>query len=232
MSSRQKFRGFSRAPKSAQSARGNSHELQHKNTKYPGEVSMGALGLSREPANFSVGSRDIPEQPKRGLVTAKSRGFSRALAGSHETPRVLITTRVGCRGISLCRKLRLNAHGRFRENSHPLPSFVSDIIVVSATSADRYQLELIIMKRTWWNLLRSSRFSSSSGVGGNISIHIVEGAGNDFLVLHQDWYNVCYKNSNINRLHSSCEIEYFVETHLCKLCVILRSRVFLCVCPN
>ena len=24
---------------------------------------------------------------------------------------------------------------------------------------------------------------------------------------------------------SSCEIEYFVETHICKLCVILRSRV-------
>ena len=27
-----------------------------------------------------------------------------------------------------------------------------------------------------------------------------------------------------NKIHSSCEIEYFVETHLCKLCVILRSR--------
>ena len=27
------------------------------------------------------------------------------------------------------------------------------------------------------------------------------------------------------KIHSSCEIEYFVETHLCKLCVILRSRV-------
>ena len=29
------------------------------------------------------------------------------------------------------------------------------------------------------------------------------------------------------KLHSSCEIEHFVETHLCKLCVILRSRVLL-----
>ena len=27
------------------------------------------------------------------------------------------------------------------------------------------------------------------------------------------------------KIHSSCEIECFVETHLCKLCVILRSRV-------
>ena len=28
------------------------------------------------------------------------------------------------------------------------------------------------------------------------------------------------------KIHSSsCEIEHFVETHLCKLCVILRSRV-------
>ena len=27
------------------------------------------------------------------------------------------------------------------------------------------------------------------------------------------------------KVHSSCEIEYLVETHLCELCVILRSRV-------
>ena len=34
------------------------------------------------------------------------------------------------------------------------------------------------------------------------------------------------------KLHSSCEIEDFVETHLCKLCVILKSRVLLVVCPH
>ena len=32
------------------------------------------------------------------------------------------------------------------------------------------------------------------------------------------------------KIHSSCEIEDFVETHLCKLCVILRSRVLQLVC--
>ena len=36
------------------------------------------------------------------------------------------------------------------------------------------------------------------------------------------------------KTHSSCEIEDedFVETHLCKLCVIPRSRVLRVVCPH
>ena len=33
-------------------------------------------------------------------------------------------------------------------------------------------------------------------------------------------------------IHSSCEIEYFVKSHLCKLCVILRSHVVRVVCPH
>ena len=34
------------------------------------------------------------------------------------------------------------------------------------------------------------------------------------------------------KIHSSCEIEDFVETHLCKLCVMLRSRVLRVMCPH
>ena len=34
------------------------------------------------------------------------------------------------------------------------------------------------------------------------------------------------------KMHSSCEIEDFVETRLCKLCVILRSRVLRVECPH
>ena len=34
------------------------------------------------------------------------------------------------------------------------------------------------------------------------------------------------------KIHSSCEIEDFVETHLCKLCVILRLRVLGVMCPH
>ena len=34
------------------------------------------------------------------------------------------------------------------------------------------------------------------------------------------------------RIHSVCEIEDLVETHLCKTCVILRSRVLRVVCPH
>ena len=34
------------------------------------------------------------------------------------------------------------------------------------------------------------------------------------------------------KIHSSCEIEDFAKIHLCKLCVILRSRVLRVVCPH
>ena len=34
------------------------------------------------------------------------------------------------------------------------------------------------------------------------------------------------------KMHTRCEIVDFVETHLCKLCVILRPRVLLVVCAH
>ena len=34
------------------------------------------------------------------------------------------------------------------------------------------------------------------------------------------------------KIHSSCEIEDFVETHLCNLCETLRSRILRVVCPH
>ena len=37
--------------------------------------------------------------------------------------------------------------------------------------------------------------------------------------------------NTIIEIHFTCEIDDFVETHICKLCVILRSRVLLGVCP-
>ena len=43
--------------------------------------------------------------------------------------------------------------------------------------------------------------------------------------------NLNYSNYKIHS-SSSCEIEDFVETHFCKLCVILRSRVLRVVCPH
>ena len=47
-------------------------------------------------------------------------------------------------------------------------------------------------------------------------------------------YKLDYTSKNIIKIkiHFSCVIEDFVETHLCKLCVILRSRVSRVVCPN
>ena len=51
------------------------------------------------------------------------------------------------------------------------------------------------------------------------------------LRLRKEKYN---KIENIIKIkiHSSCEIEDFVETHLCKLCVILRSRALRVVWPR
>ena len=47
---------------------------------------------------------------------------------------------------------------------------------------------------------------------------------------YQAWHY--YKYTTKKNIRSSYEIEDFVETHLCKLYVILRSRVLLGVCPH
>ena len=49
-----------------------------------------------------------------------------------------------------------------------------------------------------------------------------------YIVVLAHMYSLYYKIE----IHSSCENEYFVETNLCKLCVILRSRVLRVVCPH
>ena len=49
---------------------------------------------------------------------------------------------------------------------------------------------------------------------------------NYYMKYHMNYYIIKIK------IHSSCEIEDFVETHLCKLCVILRSRALRVVCPH
>ena len=48
-------------------------------------------------------------------------------------------------------------------------------------------------------------------------------------VRHQEEWGGDFINIK-TKIHSSCEIEDFVEIHLCKLCAILRSRVLLGVC--
>ena len=47
--------------------------------------------------------------------------------------------------------------------------------------------------------------------------------------MRSDMYYVQYYKIEIR---SSCEIDDFVATHFCKLCVILRSRVLRVVCPR
>ena len=63
-----------------------------------------------------------------------------------------------------------------------------------------------------------------------VTIHIFFGimvprnAGR-FLVYGKNYDGWMYSIYSIKiEIQSSCEIEHFVETHLCKLCVILRSR--------
>ena len=67
----------------------------------------------------------------------------------------------------------------------------------------------------------------------------ITGAYKIMFIVFDTWNEACFcRESGLQgiiikiKIHSSCEIEYFVETHLCKLCVILRSRVLRVVCPH
>ena len=51
------------------------------------------------------------------------------------------------------------------------------------------------------------------------------------------WVIYCVDDSSTRyiitiKIHSSCEIEDFIETRLCKLCVMLRTRVLRVGCPH
>ena len=75
-----------------------------------------------------------------------------------------------------------------------------------------------------------SRVIFASCVVGTCNIlcgfELFNGRGSILLFTKYVDYNI------IITIHSSCEIEDFVETHLCKLCVILQSRVSQVVCPH
>ena len=49
-------------------------------------------------------------------------------------------------------------------------------------------------------------------------------------IISEDLYYTWYYTKR--KMRSSCEGEESVDTHLCKLCVILRSCVLLDVCPH
>ena len=62
-----------------------------------------------------------------------------------------------------------------------------------------------------------------STLSGTVHDYSILSTGTPDLILHGSYMMKI-------KIHSSCEIEDFFETHLGKLCVILRSRVLRVVC--
>ena len=68
------------------------------------------------------------------------------------------------------------------------------------------------------------------GFAIRVVLGLGDGAGGENICKYEFLYIIKIKIHSIQLCVS--EIEDFVETHLCTLCVILRSRVFLGKCPH
>ena len=134
-------------------------------------------------------------------------------------------------------------HGRSRMTIDPLASL---LCMLERSTSGFYQPGRHCLQQA-----RSAVRCSASHTKGELHLHV----GEDFtLMTGGSWMcvaGVCrsrakklsiyftrarttYMETHIIKIkiHSSCETEDFVETHLCKLCVILRSRVLRVVCPH
>ena len=81
------------------------------------------------------------------------------------------------------------------------------------------------------------RISKSAGTSATLDGAVLPDSGNRGMTFYWYhywygyWYDYWYDSIVRIKIHSSCEIEYFVETHLCKLCDTPIARITV-VCPH